>query len=158
MRIGLGQDSHRFSISPKPLILGGVMLNKTGGLQGNSDGDVIIHSLCNALSSAIGGESLSTWSDSMCLDQKITDSREYLKYILNIVFQKYSIDNISIAIEAQIPRLSPEQKNKIKKSLSFLLKINLDQIGITYTSGEDLTSFGQKQGMQVFSTILLSSK
>ena len=158
MRIGIGQDSHRFETSPKPLVLGGVTFNQLPGLKGNSDGDVIIHSLCNALSSAIGGESLSSWSDAMCLDKNITDSREYLKYIFNIISKKFFINNISISVEAQIPRLSLDQKNNIKESLASLLKINQDQIGITYTSGEDLTSFGKKEGIQVFSTVLISEK
>jgi 2-C-methyl-D-erythritol 2,4-cyclodiphosphate synthase len=158
MRIGIGQDSHRFSDSPKPLFFGGVKFNEYIGLKGNSDGDVLIHSLCNAFSSAIGGESLSTWSDDMCHKQGITDSKEYLKYIFNIVSKNYVIDNISICVEAQIPRLTSGQKNEVKQQLASLLQISTSQIGITYTSGEDLTPFGQKQGIQVFSTVLLSEK
>lgn len=157
MRIGLGQDSHRFSDSPKPLVFGGVTFNDYLGLKGNSDADVLIHSLCNALSSAIGGESLSTWADDMC-QQGIIDSREYLKHINNIVSKDFVINNISISVEAQTPRLSSDQKSAVKQQLAILLHISTDQIGITYTSGEDLTSFGQKQGIQVFSTVLLSEK
>jgi 2-C-methyl-D-erythritol 2,4-cyclodiphosphate synthase len=158
MRVGLGQDSHRFSTSPKSLVFGGVTFAYQKGLEGNSDGDVLIHSLCNALSSAIGGESISTWSDKMCLEDHITDSREYLKYIFNLVSQNYFIVNISIAIEAQIPRLTQVEKNKVKQSLTSLLKLKLDQIGITYTSGEDLTAFGQKQGIQSFCIVNLQEK
>lgn len=156
MRIGIGQDSHHFDKNKK-LTFGGVTFQNYFGFIGNSDGDVIIHSLCNALSSAIGGESLSTWSDDMC-QQGITDSREYLKHILNIVFQNFAISNISIAVEAQIPRLTSDEKQQVKKSLARILKINTDQIGITYTSGEDLTSFGKGEGIQVFSTVLLIEK
>lgn len=156
-RVGIGQDSHHFEKKLiKPLILGGVEISKDGGLKGNSDGDLIIHSLCNALSSAIGGESLSTWSDEMCIGRGISDSREYLK----IVFDKvknlgYFIENISIAVEAQVPRLTAEQKKEVKESLAFLLKIETDQIGITYTSGENLTAFGKEKGMQVFAIVNL---
>lgn len=158
MRIGVGQDSHRFEKSVYGLVFGGVPFPQHLKLKGNSDGDVLIHSLCNALSSAIGGESLSTWSDDMCLKQGITDSRQYLKYIIDQVSKNFSISNISLSVEAQIPRLSPEEKSSVKKSLSKILKINPNQIGITYTSGEDLTVFGKKQGIQVFSTVLLNEK
>jgi 2-C-methyl-D-erythritol 2,4-cyclodiphosphate synthase len=158
MKIGIGQDSHRFNKSPKPLVMGGVVIDNHLGLQGNSDGDVIIHSLCNALSSAIGGESISTWADPMCFDNKITDSRKYLEYIYKIVSKNYSIVNISIAIEAETPRLSIDQKAGIKKSLSSILEISHDQIGITYTSGEGLTAFGQKKGIQAFSLVNLQEK
>jgi 2-C-methyl-D-erythritol 2,4-cyclodiphosphate synthase len=156
MRIGIGQDSHQFDNSTG-LVFGGIKFNNFSKLKGNSDADVLIHSLCNALSSAIGGESLGSWSDSMC-QKGITDSREYLKHILNIVFKNYRINNISIAVEAQTPRLTSEEKEDVKKSLADILKINLDQIGITYTSGENLTPFGRKEGIQVFSTVLLQEK
>ncbi|MDD4938482.1 MAG: 2-C-methyl-D-erythritol 2,4-cyclodiphosphate synthase [Candidatus Shapirobacteria bacterium] len=158
MRIGIGQDSHSFSNISKPLAFGGVIFKKYIGLEGNSDGDVLIHSLCNALSSAIGGESISTWTDKMCLEEGITDSRQYLKYVFNLVSKNFIISNISIVVEAQIPRLLSKEKQLVKKSLSDILKIKLDQIGITYTSGEKLTSFGRKEGIQVFSTVLLSEK
>jgi len=156
MRIGIGQDSHRFD-SSTGLIFGGVKFDNYPKLKGNSDADVVIHSLCNALSSAIGGESLSTWADDMC-QQGITDSQEYLKHIFNIVSQNYTIGNVSISVEAQIPRLTPDEKQLVKKSLADILKINLDQIGITYTSGQDLTVFGKGEGIQVFSTVLLQEK
>jgi len=158
MKIGIGQDSHRFETNTLGLVLGGIKFDNFPKLKGNSDGDALIHSLCNALSSAIGGESLSTWSDNMCLKQGITDSREYLKHIFNFISEKFNIGNISLSIEAQIPRFTPEEKLSIKKSLAEILKINLDQIGITYTSGEDLTAFGRKEGIQVFSTVLLEEK
>ena len=158
MRIGIGQDSHRFEKTVYGLVFGGIHFSQHLKLNGNSDGDVLIHSLCNALSSAIGGESLSTWSDDMCLKQGIVDSRQYLKYIVNQISKKFSISNISVSVEAQIPRLTPDEKQMVKKSLADILKINPDQIGITYTSGEDLTAFGKKEGIQVFSTVLLIEK
>ena len=158
MRIGIGQDSHRFEKNIYGLVFGGVLFSKYLKLKGNSDGDVLIHSLCNALSSAVGGESLSTWADDMCLKQGITDSQEYLKYIFNLVSQKFIINNISASIEAQVPRLTSTEKQIVKNNLAKLLKINSDQIGITYTSGDKLTAFGQKQGIQVFSTVLLIEK
>jgi 2-C-methyl-D-erythritol 2,4-cyclodiphosphate synthase len=80
MRIGIGQDSHRFSEKGK-LILGGVEIQDAPKLYGNSDGDAVFHALTNAISSALGGGSLSTFSDEMC-QSGITDSSEYLKKIL----------------------------------------------------------------------------
>jgi len=156
-RIGIGQDSHPFEkVENKPLILGGVKISDNGGLQGNSDGDVIIHSLCNALSSAVGGNSLGTWSDDMCLKQGVKDSTKYIKYILNIIKNKnYILENISISVEAKKPYLSIDVITKIKEKLAMLLDINLDQIGITFTSGEELTAFGRSEATQVFSIVSL---
>jgi len=157
IKIGIGQDSHRFDENnSKPLILGGVEVSSKDGLKANSDGDVILHSLCNALSSAVGGNSLGTWADDMCLKQGIKDSRKYVEYIFNrIKVQQYRIENISISVEAKTPRLSLDIINKIKKQISEILEIKIDQIGITFTSGEDLTSFGRGEGIQVFSLVTL---
>ncbi len=159
-RVGIGQDSHPFEKNEKkPLILGGVIISENGGLQGNSDGDVIIHSLCNAISSAIGGDSLGTWSDEMYLKQRVDDSKKYLEYILNIIKSKnYIVGNIAIAIEAKKPRLSIEIIKKIKESLAILLNININQVGITFTSGEELTAFGRGEAIQALSIVNLLKK
>ncbi len=151
-RVGLGQDSHDFvgASENKPLMLGGVRVGAKGGLEGDSDGDVILHSMCNAISSAIGGDSLSTWADDMCLKQGIKDSARYVEYIFNKVIKlKYSVVNISICVEAKTPVLKMEIKNKIKKRIASLLKIKTEQVGLTFTSGKGLTAFGRGQGIQV---------
>ena len=155
-RIGLGQDSHAFLKSGKKrLILGGVTVSESGGLSGNSDTDVILHSLCNALSSAIGGDSLSTWSDKMC-QEGIKESKKYVEYIFKEVKQKkYKVENVSICIEAKKPRLNLKIINKIKESVANLLEVKTEQVGITFTSGEELTAFGQGKGIQSIAQALL---
>ena len=156
-RVGLGQDSHQFEKNKtKQLILGGVKISNKGGLQAQSDGDVILHSLCNALSSAVGGDSLSAWADRMFFDKEIKDSKIYVRYILEkIKKQKYRIENISISVEAKTPRLSSEIIKKIKNRIAELLKIKIGQIGITFTSGEEITPFGQGKGIQALTVVNL---
>src|SRR3972149_4196850 len=155
-RIGLGQDSHAFLTGgKKPLILGGIRISESSGLSGNSDGDVILHSLCNALSSAIGGDSLATWSDKMCLKLGIKDSQKCVEYIFKKVKQaKYQVENVSICVEAKKPHLDLKIINKIKERSAQLLEIKTEQAGITFTSGEDLTAFGQGKGIQSFTQVL----
>ena len=158
-RIGLGQDSHAFLRSGrKPLILGGVRVSENGGLSGNSDTDVILHSLCNALSSAIGGDSLATWSDDMCFKQGIKDSKKYVAFVFEKIKQKrFKVENVSICVEAKKPRLDLKIIQKIKKNIANLLEISIEQVGITFTSGEDLTPFGQGKGIQSLTQVLLSN-
>ena len=154
-RIGFGQDSHKFSDNKnKKLFLGGHKISDGIGLEANSDGDIILHALFNAISSAIGEKSLGYYSDEMC-KKGITDSREYLKVILSKLNQKnMKINNISIAIEAFKPKLENHTSN-IKNSLSKILNLNEEKIGITYTTGEGLTSFGQGKGMQCFCAVTI---
>lgn len=155
-RVGIGQDSHSFD-NNKPLVLGSVVISEQNGLKANSDGDVILHSLCNALSSAIGGDSLGTWADEMCLKKGIKDSKEYLKYIFNKVkHQGYRVGNIVVSIEAKIPRLSLMTIKAIKNKIAQLLAIDINQVGITFTSGEGLTAFGRGEGIQVMTVVNLS--
>ena len=156
-RIGFGQDSHRFSADKdKKLVLGGFIIPNDAGLEANSDGDVVLHALFNAISSAIGERSLGYYADEMC-KKGINDSKEYLKVILNKLSSKNSkINNVSIMIEASKPRLDGHTE-KIKDSLSKILKLSKDDIGITYTSGEGLTSFGQGKGMQCSAVVSLAN-
>jgi len=154
-RMGFGQDSHKFSKNKnRQLILGGCIIPNEIGLEANSDGDVILHALFNAISSAIGKKSLGFYADPM-FKRGVTDSKEYLKVILNKLSKKnLKINNVSIMIEAKKPRLEAHTDN-IKDSLSKILVLEKEKIGITYTSGDELTSFGQGKGMQCFVIVSL---
>ncbi len=158
LRVGIGQDSHRFLIDKKkPLILGGVEFEKEQGFESNSDGDVIIHALCNALEQAIGGQSFSGYADEMC-ERGIVDSVEYLEVALENIFEKgYEVNNIGISIEAKKPKIDP-MVNRIKQKLAEIMKISEDLIGITATSGEELTAFGRGEGIQVLVIVSLIKK
>lgn len=154
--VGLGQDSHRFSTdSKRKLILGGVAIENERGLEGNSDGDAVIHAICRALEQAIGGESFSIYADKMN-QEGINDSREYLKIALNHVKEKgYFINNLGLSLECQKPKIIPIAEN-MKKSLAEILEIETERIGINATSGEDLTTFGKGEGIQVLAIVSLA--
>ena len=156
VRIGFGSDSHLFDESGrKTLVLGGVRIEGERGLKANSDGDVILHALFNALSQACGGESIGHYADPL-YRKGITDSREYLKIALKMVTDiGYRINNIGIMIEAKKPFIPLNLNSKIKKSIARLADIGEKNVGITYTSGEGLTSFGRGKGMLVQAVVSL---
>ena len=154
IKTGLGQDSHAFEIKNyKPLILGGVTFDHPKGLSGNSDADVILHSLTNAISSITGQNILGVKADELC-QQGITDSAEYLKLAL-IDLNGWHIDHVAIAIECLVPKITP-QLDILKSSIADLMNTNVNNIGITATTGEGLTAFGKGEGIQVFSIITVS--
>ena len=157
-RIGLGQDSHRFSEDPKrKLILGGTEVKNENGLEANSDGDVVIHALCRAIEQALGNPDFSVYADKMCKED-IKNSREYLKIAVGHIKEKgYAINNVGISLECQKPKILPIE-GKIKASLAKILEIKESQIGISATSGEDLTVFGKGEGIQVFAIVSLIRK
>lgn len=155
-KVGIGHDSHKFSSDKnKKLILGGCIIPNEIGLEANSDGDLILHALFNSISSAIGDRGLGYYADPM-FKKGITNSNGYLKIILNKLNKNnMKISNVSISIEASRPKLEAHTNN-IKNSLSEILNINKEDIGITYTSGENLTSFGKGKGMQCFAVVTLN--
>ncbi len=150
-RAGFGMDSHAFSENKeKPLVLGGFVVPDEEGLEADSDGDVILHALFNAISQAIGERSLGYYATPLFREKGITDSREYLKIMLEkIESMDYCINNIGITIEAKKPKLERYSEN-IKESLSRILGIENGRIGLNFTSGDGLTAFGQGKGMQCF--------
>lgn len=153
MKVGIGQDSHRFDFEDKEkkLILGGIIFEGCAPLQGNSDADVVLHSITNAISGVTCVNILGEVSDELCFNQGIKDSSIYLKEALKYLGES-KIIHVSLSIECQKPKITPMLPD-MRRSLSLLLNIPENCIGITATTGEGLTAFGQGLGIQVFSCV-----
>ena len=158
MKVAIGQDSHRFDFNntTKKLLLGGVEIPNHAPLLGNSDADVILHSITNAISGITCVNILGPIADDMC-QSGITDSSKYLSCALSYLDPSYFISHLSISIECKTPKLTPYIED-IRNNLSLLLNIPTSSIGITATSGEELTYFGQGLGIQVFSCITVCQR
>ncbi|MCX7841771.1 MAG: 2-C-methyl-D-erythritol 2,4-cyclodiphosphate synthase [Clostridia bacterium] len=156
MKVGIGQDSHRFDFNDKKkkLVLGGVVFEGHPPLEGNSDADVILHSITNAVSSVTCVNILGPVSDEMCLKEGIKDSREYLKEALKHIDPESKIVHVSISIECSTPKITP-RLGELRKSIATLMDIPENCVGITATTGEGLTAFGQGKGIQVFSCVTM---
>ncbi len=148
IRTGIGQDSHRFltNDSSKSCILGGVVFEGIPGLSANSDGDVIYHAICNAISSLTGVLILGGIADDLCLKDGITDSRIYLREASRTLGNQ-RLTHVAITVEAKRPKLK-QHFQKIRQNIADILKLDISRVGITATSGEGLTDFGCGDGMQ----------
>ena len=157
-RIGFGMDSHRFEPEEgKALVIGGIVIAGEKGWQANSDGDVMLHALFNAVSQGVGERSLSHYADDLC-EKGVKDSKEYVRIILDIMDKKgYCIGNVGFMLEGKHPRILLHE-DRLKESLSGILRIGKEGIGITATSGEGLTAFGKGLGMQCFCVVSLRRK
>lgn len=146
----IGQDSHRFVAdgNNKPLILGGITIDNCNGLDGNSDADVVLHAITNAISGISCINILGKVSDELCLKQGITDSRVYLKQAIETL-GIYRMVHVSISIEAKRPHLS-KYIPEMRKTIAMLLGLDINHVGITATTGEGLTAFGKGDGIQAF--------
>lgn len=151
MKVAIGQDSHRFDIDnkEKKLVLGGIVFEGTPALLGNSDADVVLHAITNAVSGITCKNILGKISDDMC-QSGITDSEEYLKEALK--YLENEIVHVSVSIECQIPKISPKVE-EMRKNIARILGIEENCVGITATTGEELTEFGKGNGISVFSCI-----
>ena len=131
-------------------MIGGIVFNNVQALAGNSDADVVLHAICNAMSGVTGVNILGKITDEMC-QSGITDSREYVKEAMKYL-DNFQISNVSISIECKKPKISP-RIDEMKISIAQLLKIDTMDIGITATTGEGLTDFGRGLGIQAFVVI-----
>ena len=153
-KTGIGQDSHAFEGVPgKPLILAGIKLDHPIGLKGNSDADVVLHSIINAISSITGINILGSIADQLC-QEGVTDSSNYLNLALDDL-RDWKISHVAIAIECLKPRISP-QIDLMKKSIAKLCHINKTDVGITATTGEGLTAFGKGEGIQAITIVTVN--
>lgn len=154
---GLGSDSHAFSTTDKGLSLGGLFLPAEPKFVANSDGDVILHALTNAILSALGGGSLAEFADPLCRSG-VTDSAVYLGVALEkMKKRRFQLGNASIALECARPLITPLTED-LRSSLSRLLAIAPEKIGITATSGESLTTFGRGEGIACQAVVTLYSR
>jgi len=158
IKTGIGQDSHGFDMGnkEKKLVLGGVVFEDTPPLKGNSDADVILHALTNAVSGITGKNILGKVADRMCLDDNILDSREYVKEALKGL-NEYRIEHVSISLECARPKIE-SKIDEVKKSIADLLKVSIKDVGMTATTGEDLTSFGEGKGIQAICIVTAISE
>ena len=150
VRTGIGQDSHRFlpQESTEHCIIGGLMFNDVPGFKANSDGDVVFHAICNAISSLTGVLILGGIADDLCLKDGIMDSEVFLQEALKTL-GKQKISHVAITLEGKRPHFKmriPEMRENIAR----VMQLGVSQVGITATSGEGLTDFGCGDGVQCF--------
>jgi 2-C-methyl-D-erythritol 2,4-cyclodiphosphate synthase len=153
VKTGFGQDSHRFlpPDSSKPCIIGGLIFDEVPGFNANSDGDVIFHAICNAISSVTGILILGGIADELCLRDGITDSEVYLKEALKTL-EETSISHVAISLEAKKPMFKPKLE-QMREHIAQVMGLKKKQVGITATTGEGLTDFGCGDGVQAFAIV-----
>ena len=146
----IGQDSHRFGEPEEGcgILLGGVAIPSDRPLLANSDGDVILHAVTNAISGYTGKIVLGGIADKLCLEEGIKDSSVFLKKALEDI-EDAEILHCSVSVECLIPKLTPHL-DAIRASLAGLLDLPVSSVGITATTGEGLTDFGKGEGIQAF--------
>lgn len=154
IRVGYGFDVHKF-INNKKMFLGGVFIDCGFGLKAHSDGDVVIHSLCDAILGAVGAGDIGEWFPDSSSEYKNIDSKILLKRVVDFVFSiGFNIVNVDIMIMAQIPIITPYKALMIE-TLSHILLIEKHSINIKATTMEGMSFIGRKEGICASSSVSL---
>ena len=154
IRIGHGIDVHQ--LAPKlPLILGGVKIDSSVGIKAYSDGDLVIHTLVDAILGALALGDIGKFFPSKNKKWANANSNIFLfEAIAQLEKHNYKISNVDINILLQKPKLAPYIP-KIQKHLSSLLNIKNNQLSIKATTTDKLGFVGQLKGIASTATILI---
>ena len=157
IRIGHGFDVHRFG-GEGPCTLGGVKVPYEKGFIAHSDGDVLIHAVCDAILGALAlGDIGHFYPDN---DDKFLniDSRILLRDVyLKIKTLGFVIGNVDVTVLAQVPKLAPYEQ-KMRENLAEDLQTDLQNVSIKATTTEKLGFVGRKEGIAVEAVVLLERK
>ena len=156
MRIGHGYDAHRL-VEGRSLVLGGVTIPFSKGLDGHSDADVVIHAVCDALIGAMGLGDIGLHFPDNNAELKDIDSRILLKRIFDLMKKnKFIIGNLDVTILAQEPKMAdyiPMMKENFASDLSSKISV----INIKATTTESMGFIGRGEGISAHAVVLLLS-
>jgi len=154
IRVGMGYDVHRFK-DGGDVILGGVKIDYEQGLEAHSDGDVVLHALCDALLGAAALGDIGKHFPDTDLEFKGADSRVLLRHVYRIVKDKgYVLVNADITIIAQAPKMAPYIV-AMCGNIAADLNIDVDFINVKATTTEKLGFEGRKEGIAVQAIVLI---
>ena len=157
MRIGVGEDLHRF-VAGRKLILGGIEIPSEKGLLGHSDADALLHAISDALLGAIACEDIGAFfppKDPAC---EGIDSKEILRFCLNKVREAgYEISNIDAVITTESPKLRPYIL-PMRESIASILGIAVSCVGLQAKTNEGCDAIGAGEALHVSAVCLLQKK
>ncbi len=154
MRVGHGYDVHAL-VEGRNLILGGVKIPHTKGLQGHSDADVLIHAICDALLGAAGMGDIGRHFPDADAQFKNIDSRILLRHVREMLENNgWKVGNVDATIIAQAPKLAPHIPQMIEY-LADDLRIEQGQVNVKATTTENLGFIGREEGIVVESVALI---
>lgn len=156
MRIGQGYDVHDFTAGDY-IILGGVKIAHDKAFNAHSDGDVLIHAICDALLGALALGDIGKHFPDTSAEFENIDSRILLQRVYHLVEkQEYRLGNLDCTIIAQAPKMANHIEH-MRQNLSQDLACDLSQVNVKATTTEKLGFTGRKEGIAVHAVVLLTN-
>jgi 2-C-methyl-D-erythritol 2,4-cyclodiphosphate synthase len=154
MRIGQGVDAHRL-VEGRPLLLGGVAIPHERGLEGHSDGDVLLHALASALLGAMGLGDLGSHFPSSDPELEGVSSAKLVSRVMAMLGERgLRVGNVDATVVAQEPRLGPHLE-KMRASVADLLGVDIERVNVKVTSTDHLGALGRGEGIAALAVALL---
>ena len=154
VRIGHGFDVHAFGAGDH-LTLGGVRIPYHRGLQAHSDGDVLLHAVCDALLGAAGLGDIGRHFPDSSAEFKDIDSRILLRRVLALLRQRHcSVSNLDATLIAQAPRLAPHIPAMVRH-IAADLEVAPEQVNVKATTTERLGYIGRGEGIAAHTVVLI---
>ncbi len=154
-RVGQGYDVHAFGPGDH-LFLGGVRIEHSQGLIAHSDGDVVIHALCDAMLGALALGDIGTHFPSSQARWKNVSSVELLSAVTAMLQQRgYGLGNTDITIICEVPRIAPHVQ-AMREVLGQTMQVAMDTVSVKATTSERLGFTGRGEGIAALATVLLS--
>lgn len=155
MRIGQGFDAHRFQAGGR-LVLGGVEIEDPRSLAAHSDGDVVLHALCDALLGAAGLRDIGRHFPDTDAAYRGADSRDLLRRVLVMIrSQGLRVGNVDLTVVAQSPRLGPYIPG-MEANIATDCALPLDRVNVKATTTEHMGFTGREEGIAAFAVVLLN--
>jgi len=155
IRIGQGIDFHQLKTG-LDLWLGGVKIPSEKGCVAHSDGDVLLHAICDAILGAAGLKDIGYYFPDTDNKYKNIDSKILLKNTFDRIRQKgYSVNNIDSTICLEKPKVAPFVQ-EMKKTISAIVEIEPGDVAVKATTTEKLGFIGREEGIEAIAVVLLS--
>lgn len=154
MRIGFGYDTHRFTEGDH-IFIGGEKIIFNQGIEAHSDGDVLLHAICDALLGAANLGDIGKHFPDTKLEFKDIESTLLLENVVReINKQSYIVGNVDSTIVLEVPKLA-EHIHAMQINISKLLKISVENVNIKATSNEGMGFIGRGEGVAAFAVATL---
>jgi 2-C-methyl-D-erythritol 2,4-cyclodiphosphate synthase len=154
MRIGSGTDVHAFGPGDF-VMLGGVRIPHTRGVVAHSDGDVVLHALCDALLGAAGLGDIGQHFKDTDPRWKGADSAGFVRHIIELLRARHlRVGNADVTVLSEAPKVGPH-RDEIRRQIADLLEVSTDYVNVKATTTERLGFLGRSEGIAAQAIVLL---
>jgi len=154
VKIGWGFDAHRFGGSG-PIVLAGVVVDETRGIEATSDGDVVAHAVADALLGALALGDIGVHFPSSDPEMEGIDSMDLLARVVRIIEDRaHLVGNVDVTVIAQSVRIGPH-RDDMRDRLAAIMRIDRSSVSVKATTTDAMGSIGRDEGIAVTAAVTL---